>query len=684
MNISLQQLAQALGGEIVNGQVLAPGPRHNSKDRSLSVRLSSTAPDGFVTHSFAGDDEIECRDHVRVRTGMPAFNPVRKDNRGAGGKATHAAKDYKRSPEMEALLAANAAAIAQRQGEQTSRGRVTHVYDYTDRDGTLVFQVLRHESKSFTQRRPDPDRPGDWIYKLDGIERVPYRLPDVLQFPNATLFVTEGEKDADNCAALGLCATTAAGSKWTDSCVRALTGRERPFANGDDRFGARDIVILQDNDAPGARKALAAAQALHGYAKTIRIVLLPGLPADGGDLTDWLEDTSAVPRHDRDLLIELCLQFPPWAPGSAGETVGDTADDGVAEANRHSKNLLSYPEMVQLPKPVWRVENVLPDGDTAVLFGESNSFKSFLAVDLACSVACGIEWHGHRVMPGRVIYVASESAYGIGSKRIPAWMAHREIPPEQRRDIFLRVSPPLLDDQPSLATFENDIASVQPVALIIYDVLAGTMKGSEKDTDVLAAWVRVVNDISARLKCTQLFVTHSPYSEPGRIRGGTHLWGSFATRLKAEGDRGKRTTILSVERHKDHDSNGLRWGFKMEIANIDELAGETSLVATMDAAVGAKGVKLTGAAKDALHAFKYALAEGACSKVPDNEHIPPSADLLPDNLWRLYFDKLTPAEGTADTKRKQFGRGVKRLFEMKLVAKWGEQWWLTDAGKAIL
>jgi hypothetical protein len=76
------------------------------------------------------------------------------------------------------------------------------------------------------------------INDLEGVDRVPYRLPDVLQFPGATLFVCEGEKDTDNCSALGLCATTAAGGKWTTSCIRALTGREAPFADGEDRFSA--------------------------------------------------------------------------------------------------------------------------------------------------------------------------------------------------------------------------------------------------------------------------------------------------------------------------------------------------------------------------------------------------------------------------------------------------------------
>ena len=53
---SLRGIARALGGEVIGGQVLCAGPNHSAKDRSLSIRLSSTAPDGFIVQSFAGDD----------------------------------------------------------------------------------------------------------------------------------------------------------------------------------------------------------------------------------------------------------------------------------------------------------------------------------------------------------------------------------------------------------------------------------------------------------------------------------------------------------------------------------------------------------------------------------------------------------------------------------------------------
>jgi hypothetical protein len=73
--LDLRTLRAALGGEITGGCLLCPGPGHSAADRSLSVKLDSTAPDGFLVHSFAGDDAIVCRDHVRSKAGLPAFKP---------------------------------------------------------------------------------------------------------------------------------------------------------------------------------------------------------------------------------------------------------------------------------------------------------------------------------------------------------------------------------------------------------------------------------------------------------------------------------------------------------------------------------------------------------------------------------------------------------------------------------
>ena len=91
--LNLKTVAHALGGVISGGQVLAPGPNHSTADRSLSIKLDSNAPDGFVVHSFATNDPITCRDYVRSRLGLPAFkaNSIRRRTPDKIEKALQAA-----------------------------------------------------------------------------------------------------------------------------------------------------------------------------------------------------------------------------------------------------------------------------------------------------------------------------------------------------------------------------------------------------------------------------------------------------------------------------------------------------------------------------------------------------------------------------------------------------------------
>jgi Toprim domain len=73
--LNLQTLRSALGGEIVGRQLLCPGPGHSPRDRSLSITISLNAREGFLVHSFAGDDFQTSRDYVRSRLGLPEWQP---------------------------------------------------------------------------------------------------------------------------------------------------------------------------------------------------------------------------------------------------------------------------------------------------------------------------------------------------------------------------------------------------------------------------------------------------------------------------------------------------------------------------------------------------------------------------------------------------------------------------------
>jgi putative DNA primase/helicase len=76
----LRATARALGGDLAGRDaILCPGPGHSPRDRSLAVRFDPRAPDGFVTFSHANDDWRDCRDLVRSRLSLPAWQPGEDD-----------------------------------------------------------------------------------------------------------------------------------------------------------------------------------------------------------------------------------------------------------------------------------------------------------------------------------------------------------------------------------------------------------------------------------------------------------------------------------------------------------------------------------------------------------------------------------------------------------------------------
>jgi RecA-family ATPase len=346
--IDPQSLARALGGEARGNEISAPGPGHKSAgDRSLSVKVDPGAPDGFLVHSFADDDPIACKDYIRKKAGLGAFKP-------------NGQRHYK--------------------GAGQPKRKIVAEYNYTDESRSLLYQVVRYDPKDFRQRQPDGN--GGWIWSLGEKQRVLYRLSEVPQYPDGTVFVCEGEKDADRVASLGHCATTVASGKWTSDCIKPLAGR--------------DIIILQDNDGAGEQKAQAAAQALHSVAKTIRIVLLPDLKS-GGDVSDWLD---ADPQR-ADKLVDVCFDVPEWTPALT---------QGEETAPPRAPRLLNSAEFVRdFMPPDYLVNGILQRRFIYAITGRTGEGKTTVCLRIAAHVAEGLPLNGAAVSQGRVLYLAGEN-----------------------------------------------------------------------------------------------------------------------------------------------------------------------------------------------------------------------------------------------------------------------------------
>jgi hypothetical protein len=145
---------------------------------------------------------------------------------------------------------------------------VEKVYSYRDELDREVFQVVRLNPKSFRQRHMVE---GKWVWSMDGVNRVLYHLPDVIS--SETVWVVEGEKDADTLSSLGLVATCNVGGagKWMEGYTEALRDKK--------------IYICGDNDEAGKKHVETVLASLAGKVKSVCIVTVP---APHKDISDYL------------------------------------------------------------------------------------------------------------------------------------------------------------------------------------------------------------------------------------------------------------------------------------------------------------------------------------------------------------------------------------------------------------
>jgi putative DNA primase/helicase len=262
-------------------------------------------------------------------------------------------------------------------GESTNGRRIVATYDYTDEHGALLYQVVRFDPKGFAQRRPDGN--GGHVWKLDGIPRVLYRLPELTG--QTTIYVVEGEKDADAVRRLHIPATTNAGGagKWRDEYAAQLKAA-----------GCQHVVVFPDNDPPGEAHGRDVARRCTADGLAVKMIPLPGLP-EHGDVSDWL-----AAGHTRDELAAIVKAAPLWKERLVAQPT--------------PLELTSLAELLGEPEDTleWIVEDRIPAGSIAAIVAPPKAGKSTLARDLAYAVATGGRWLGWRTRVGAVWYLVLE------------------------------------------------------------------------------------------------------------------------------------------------------------------------------------------------------------------------------------------------------------------------------------
>ncbi|WP_139338061.1 AAA family ATPase [Micromonospora avicenniae] len=197
-----------------------------------------------------------------------------------------------------------------------------------------------------------------------------------------------------------------------------------------------------------------------------------------------------------------------------------TEEPDTAELYKKLGTILTRSDLDALPDPEPLIEGMLTYRSAVLMVGATGTNKTFSALGMACSVATGRPWLGHRVaLTGPVVYVVGEGAFGL-KNRIAAWEEHNgtTVPPD--RLLFL-LRPASLTDRDFWRAL-TALVRERSARLVILDTFSSLAPDADETTEAATATRRLA-DLSADNDCTAILVHHTGWGPQDRARGGSQL-----------------------------------------------------------------------------------------------------------------------------------------------------------------
>ena len=312
--------------------------------------------------------------------------------------------------------------------------------------------------------------------------------------------------------------------------------------------------------------------------------------ADGSGVSVSLFGYLAATRHGGDrsqaaraLREERTHQERTHTP--AAVTDGHTATQ--ERLNRHTAALLTEQALNNLRPPQPLAHGWLYRNSLAVLYGPPKKGKTFVAVDLAMSIATGTPWLGGQVEAGNVVYTLGEGVAGL-PRRINAWRQDRQVDGPARLVVLPHAVQ--LANSIDVTDFLEAVGPYDP-ALIVIDTLARASIGVEENSSKeMGELIAQADRIKEQTGACVLLVHHTGKDATRGTRGSSALTGAVDTGIEVRGDT-KAMTLVNTEQKDAEPADALQFraktvGESMVFAPAVDLghASET-VIAVMEALV---------------------------------------------------------------------------------------------------
>lgn len=276
--------------------------------------------------------------------------------------------------------------------------------------------------------------------------------------------------------------------------------------------------------------------------------------------------------------------------------------------------VLRLSDIENRPPPTFLIDRHIPQVSTGFLYSAPGIGKSFLALDMALTIAFGqADWHGDKIDAGddkpAVLYIAAEGSFGFRN-RVRAWRAARNIDADAD-DTFVMIERTInfMDPEDINKLIRTVRKAVQRrPCLVVVDTVSRSMPGADENLQKeMTLFVKACDHVKDAFQCAVIGVHHAGKS--GDMRGSTVLRGAGDFVFKLERAKGAQIGHLTCEKQKDAQ-DGWTEPYLFEPVSLDD--GQSSLVACRAALPGGREGPMTPSlAGMVLVAMKAAWEAGA-------------------------------------------------------------------------
>ena len=228
--------------------------------------------------------------------------------------------------------------------------------------------------------------------------------------------------------------------------------------------------------------------------------------------------------------------------------------------------IVSRHGMQGIRPPEWLIRDFLPEESYGIIFGKPSTGKTFVALDIALSVATGYMPSSTAMWidlakSGPVLFVAGEGRASIVN-RVKAWEA-THLNGAHVNNFFLADPVPLTSEKPGAFLTNAMDASPEGYALVVIDTVGRAMQGvNENAQEHASAFTNLVQAIQKRLGASVLALHHVGHGDTSRARGSSVFGADADTIIKLE--RPDKQDVVSLEMVKQKDA--AEWSHKKWLA----------------------------------------------------------------------------------------------------------------------